>query len=147
MSPGRKRIALTLVTVVLLGLSYPIYVVGAAFNIWQPVTRPSGVSSRAQYVDAFKSAAWFDCSIDHARDMNICQAWDPRGNLIAFGKYRIENSNRAATELELRPRRVHEYPGHPNLAWIIVREEWGQTPITLVPVNDSGQPLERFDVR
>jgi hypothetical protein len=131
----------------MLGLSYPIYVVGVVFNIWQLVARPSGVSRRAHYVDAFKAAAWFDCSLDPVRDVNVCQAWDPEGKLIAFAKYRIEDRNRSATERELRPSRVHEYPGHPNLARIILREEWSQTPITLVPVNDSGQPLERFDVR
>jgi hypothetical protein len=102
----------------------------------------------ARYVDTFKSAAWFDCSIDRTKDVNVCRAWDTNGNLIAFGNYRLDGEGRAATAPELRPSQVHLYLGHPNLAWIYLfgdhREIVGKP---LVPVNDAGKPLERFEVR
>ena len=142
MSPGKKQIALSLVAVVMLGLSYPIYVVGVAFNIWQPVTRPSGVSGRAHYIDAFKSAAWFDCSVDRIKDVDVCRVWDPEGKLVAFGNHRLDGENRAAKAAELRFWHVEDYTGHPNLAWIYLFDHR-----TLVPVNETGQPLQRFEVR
>ena len=91
--------------------------IGISFNLWQPITRPAGVSSRARYVDAFKSAAWFDCSVNPVRDVDVCRAWDPDGRLIAFGSYRLDGKNRAATARELHPSRVQPYPGHPKLGW------------------------------
>ena len=126
----------------------PSYVIGVSLGFWQPLTRPIGISKRARYVETLKSAAWFDCSVERVKDVNICQAWDTAGNLIAFGNYRLDGENRAATSLELRPSEVHVYPGHPNLAWIYLygdRESiFGRT---LVPVNEAGQPLQRFEVR
>jgi hypothetical protein len=143
-----KRIVLVFGGLALVASLRPAYLIGVTFGFWQPLTRPSGVSARARYVDTFKSAAWFACSVERTKDVNICRAWDTDGNLIAFGNYRLDRENRAATALELRPSEVHLYPGHPNLAWIYL---WGAhgsiVGRTLVPVNDAGQPLERFEVR
>ena len=117
-------------------------------GFWQPLTRPSGVSRRAHYVDTFKDAAWFDCSVERSQNVNICRAWDTDGNLVAFGKYRLDGENRAASAPELRPSTVQRYPGHPNLAWIYLFGDDGTIMgKTLVPVNDAGRPLERFQVR
>lgn len=108
----------------------------------------SRLGTRARYVDTFKSAAWFDGVLDRTKDVDVCRAWDQDGNLIAFGNYRLEGENRAATESELRPSSVHSYPTHPNLAWIYLFGDHGIIEgKTLVPVNDAGVPLERFEVR
>ena len=99
-------------------------------------------------MDTFKSASWFDCSIERTKDVNVCRAWDSDGNLIAFGNYRLDGENRAAIAHELCPSTVLLYPGHPNLAWIYLFGNDGSVMgKTLVPVNDAGQPLERFEVR
>jgi hypothetical protein len=90
---------------------------------------------------------FFDCSVDVARNVNVCRAWDTDGNLIAYGNYRLDGENRAATAFELRPSAVHTYPGHPNLAWIYLFGDHGIANRTLVPVNNAGQPIERFEVR
>jgi hypothetical protein len=143
-----KRIVLAIGGVALIVLLRTAYLVGVGLGFWQPLTRPVGIPSRARYVDTFKSAAWFDCSVEPTRSVDICRAWDTSGILIAFGSYRLDGENRAATSLELRPSRVLPYPGHPNLAWIYLFD--GDRRIdgrTLVPVNEAGQPLERFDVR
>jgi hypothetical protein len=100
-SRAGKRILLVAVAVVLPGLSYPTYVAGIAFNFWQPLTRLSGVSRGAHYVDAFKSAAGFDCAVDSRRNVNVCRARDEEGRLVAFGDYRMDGENRAATQGEL----------------------------------------------
>jgi hypothetical protein len=68
---SRKRNFRVATAIVLLGLSYPTYVVGVAFNVWQPLTRPRGVPGRARYVEACKSAAWFDCAVDLGRNVNV----------------------------------------------------------------------------
>lgn len=142
-----KRIALFFCGVVLIASLRPAYLIGLSLGFWQPLTRPTSVPSRARYVDTFKGAAWFDCSTDRIKNVNICQAWDTDGNLIAFGNYRLDGENRAATALELRPSQVHLYPGHPNLAWIdLFGDHHNFEGKTLVPVNDAGKPLERFEV-
>ena len=142
-----KRIVFALGFVVLICLVRPAYLIGVSLGTWQPLTRPIGVTKRARYVDTFKAAAWFDCSVEQARNMNACRAWDIEGKLIAFGNYRLDGGNRAAISSELRPSAVHLYPGHPNLAWIYLFGDHGRIDgKTLVPVNDSGQPLERFEV-
>ena len=143
-----KRIALVFCGLALIASLRPAYLVGVSIGLWQPLVRPVGVSARARYVDAFKSAAWFDCSVERTKDVNICRAWDPEGNLIAFGSYRLDGESRAASALELRPSAVGTYPGHPNLSWIYLFDDRGATTgRTLVPVNGAGQPLERFEVR
>ena len=148
MSRAGKHVLRSSVAVLLLGLAYPIYTIGVAFNIWQPLTRPRGVSQLAHHVDAFKSAGWFECAVDLERNVNVCRAWDEDGRMIAFGDYRVDGENRAATEHELRPWNVHRGPnGNPNLAWIHLFGSKGGSSLTLVPVNDAGQPLERFEIR
>lgn len=143
-----KRIVLVFCGVALIAALRPGYLIGVSLGFWQPLTRPIVVSTRARYVDTFKSAAWFDCSVERTKDVNFCRAWDSNGNLIAFGNYRLNGENRAESALELRPSQVHLYPGHPNLAWIYLFGDHGSVVgRTLVPVNDAGQPLERFEVR
>ena len=135
------------VAIVLLGSSYPAYVVGVAFNVWQPLTRPRDVPKRAHYVDAFKSAAWFDCAVDSRRNVNVCEAWDEKGRLIASGDYRLDGENRAARGVELRPWKIHRGPdANPKLAWIDLFGSKSASSLTLVPINSAGQPLERFEV-
>jgi len=92
------------------------------------------------------SSAWFDCSVDHTKDLDVCRVWDDEGHLIAYGNYRLDGETRAATTKELRPSMVHLYPGHPDLAWIYLSGDNGDSSKTLIPVNDAGQPLERFEV-
>ena len=125
----------------------PAYFVGVDFGFWQPLTRPAGVSEHARFISTLKDQEWFDCSVDAMRDVNPCRAWDDKGNLIAFGNYRLEKENRAATAVELKPSVVHRYPGHPDLAWIYLFDEKSGFGKTLVPVNEQGKPLERFEVR
>jgi hypothetical protein len=61
------------------------------------------VSARARHVFLWESAAWFDCSADRERDVDVCTAWDDSGRLLANGDFRLEDENRAATPGELRP--------------------------------------------
>jgi hypothetical protein len=143
-----KRIVFIVGAVVLMASLRPVYLIGISLNLWQPLTRPSGVSKRARYVDTFKDAAWFDCTIERTKDVNACRAWDVHGRVIALGNYRLDGENRAATAQELRPSTLNRYPGHPHLAWIYLFGEHGNIfGKTLVPVNDAGIPLERFEVR
>ena len=147
MSRAGNRIILTLVSVLLLGSLYPFYVVGVALNFWQPLTRPYGVSRRARHVDAFKSEAWFECTVDFPRNVDVCRAWDEEGHLVAFGDYRLDGEKRAATPDELKPWNVLRGPnGNPRLAWIRLSGSKGGSDLTLVPVNAIGEPLERFEV-
>jgi hypothetical protein len=95
-----------------------------------------------------KGATWFDCSVDQIHNVNPCKAWDSSGRLIAFGNYRLDNEGRAATARELRLSIVHNYPDHPDLAWIYLStDKGGDFGKTLVPVGADGRPLERFEVR
>jgi hypothetical protein len=125
----------------------PIYLAGVSFGLWQPLNRPAGVSPSAGYVDVFKTAAWFDCAVDPEGNVDICKAWDTDGRLIAFGRYRLDGENRAATQRELRPSMAQAYPGHPNLTWIYLFDDhrtiMGKA---LIPVDEVGKPLERFGV-
>jgi hypothetical protein len=137
-----RRIVLVVAAVALVVATRPVYLVGVAFGMWQPLSRPSAVSARSRYVETLKSAGWFDCSIDRIKDVDVCRVWDRDGKLVAFGNYRLDPENRAARATELRYRRVEDYTGHPNLAWIYLSDQR-----TLVPVNDAGQPLQRFEVQ
>ena len=142
-----RRIAFVIAGLVALALIRPVYLVGVGFNLWQPFTRPVGVSSRAHYVDAFKTAAWFDCSVNTVKNVDVCRAWDRNGKLIAFGNYRLDGEGRAATMRELRPSMVQAYPDHPNLAWIYLFDDSRTIAAkTLVPVDEAGKPLEQFRV-
>ena len=68
--------------------------------------------------------------------------------LIASGDYRVDGQNRAATQNELRPRSIQPGPnGNPKLAWINLWGARNGEGLTLVPINDAGEPLERFEVQ
>jgi len=84
--------------------------------------------------------------VDHTKDVDACRAWNGAGHLIAFGNFRIDGKKRAATEAELRPTLVQLYPSHPELAWIYLTDGKSDFAKTLVPVNNAGEPLERFEV-
>lgn len=86
-------------------------------------------------------AAWIDCSLDRAGDVDVCRAWDPVGHLIAHGRHRLDGQNRAATPSELHPSNVQRNLSRSELSWI---DLYGGK--TLVPVNDASEPLERFEV-
>ena len=80
------------------------------------------------------------------RDVDVCQAWDDAGHLVARGNYRLDGQRRTATAVELHPSTLQVYPSRPELSWIYLNGDQGIFSKTLVPVNDSGQPLERFEV-
>ena len=130
----------------LIAAARPAYLMGVAVGLWPPTTRPAAVSSRARYASVFEDQAWFDCSVDHSRDVDVCRAWDADGKLIAFGIYRLDGDNRAASESELRPSHVNRSQ-RPDLAWIYLSNRSGWYGRFLVPVNSAGQPLERFEVK
>lgn len=137
-----KRITLVITAVGVVIATCPVYLTGVALGLWQPLSRPIGVSARARYVETLRSAGWFDCSVDRIKDADVCKVWDRDGRLVAFGHYRLDGENRAARAAELRFWYVEHYTGHPDLAWIYLSDHG-----TLVPVNDTGQPLQRFEVR
>lgn len=90
--------------VVLLGFGgYFLYRFGTSLGWWDPLTRPGEVSASAKYVFIWESSAWFDCSTDAKRDVNVCRAWDSYGRLIATGDFRLEDEKRAASPGELHP--------------------------------------------
>ena len=81
---GAKRMAsilgLILVVGLFCGFVWATYYAGIWMSWWGPLTRPAGVSADAKYVFIWESAAWFDCSVDRARDVNKCRAWDDNGD-------------------------------------------------------------------
>jgi hypothetical protein len=133
-----KRALLAVLTIATLVAAY---FAGIELNFWPPLNRPPEVSRHARHFSNVKGSTWFDCRVDTARDVDLCAAWDESGRVIAYGAYRIDGANRAATAAELRPLRcnVHRLP---QLSWIYLEGEK-----VLVPVNRDGIPLERFDVR
>jgi len=142
-----KRFLVVLAVVTLILSVRPVYRLGVELGSWQPVTRPFGVSSQARYVSRLKSSGWFDCSVDHTKNVDTCRAWDDAGHLIAYGSFRLDGEKRAATASELRPSQVQLYPGHPELAWIYLSDAKSDFGKILVPVHSIGEPLERFEVR
>jgi hypothetical protein len=141
-----KRFLAVLALVALILILRPAYQLGVGFGFWQPVTRPAGVSPRARYVAKLKTSGWFDCSVDRTKNIDVCRAWNDAGQLIAYGNFRLDGEQRAATVTELRPSSVQLYPGHPELAWIYLSDGKSDFGKILVPVNDAGEPLERFEV-
>ena len=141
-----KRIAAVRAVVLYIAALRLLCLVAVPFGLCQPWTRPASVPWRAWYVPTLTDGAWFDCSVDRKRDVDTCKAWDDEGHLIAFGNYRLDGDNRAATAFELRPTMVQGYPCHPELAWIYLFKDYNPLGRTLVPVNGKGQPLERFEV-
>src|SRR5208283_4777148 len=97
---------------------WPLYQFGVGVGLWQPFTCPSGVSPRARYVAGLKDREWYECWFDRSKEVDICRVWDDAGHLLAYGSYRFDGENRAATTAELRPSGVLPYPGHPELSWI-----------------------------
>jgi hypothetical protein len=145
--PRSKRAALIGGGIIFGALAYFVYLIGIGFDLWQPLTRPAGVSSRARYTSDLTRGWWIDCSVDDSHDVDVCKAWDDNGKLVAFGNYRLDEKNRAATEEELRPSVVHPGPpDRPALAWIYLYKGHETRGRLLVPVNAAGQPLERFEV-
>jgi len=120
-SPSRpliKRIFLGGAAAVLIAAIWPAYNVGIVMGMWPPLTRPSGVPSSAHYVSAVEDEAWFYCFVDRIRDVDLCSAWDGYGRvLIDNGAFRLEDEDRAANEVELRPSMVIR--GNGNLSSFI----------------------------
>jgi hypothetical protein len=82
---------------------YVVFYFGVASGWWQPLSRPAGVTRHARFVFAGEGAAWFDCSVDAEKNVDLCKAWDPNGILRATGEFRLRGLGRAATASELRP--------------------------------------------
>jgi len=80
-----------------------VYPYGIWLGLWQPLVRPSGVSSTARYVSIIEDASWLDCAIDEQRNVNICRVWDSYGHLRTEGDFRYEDEPRAARKDELYP--------------------------------------------
>jgi len=97
------RIALAVVIAFVLAIGYLGYLFGVVSGWWNPLVRPAGVSPTAHYVFIWESAGWFDCSVDHQENVNVCKAWDATGRLCASGRFRLKGEGRAATEAELKP--------------------------------------------
>ena len=85
------------------GITYAVYTVGVILGFLQPFQRPPAVSPSARFVHVWESAAWFDCTVDLTRDVNVCRVWDSAGLLRASGNFRLYGMNRAARREELRP--------------------------------------------
>ena len=107
-----KRILLFGIGFSALVAALPVYHLGIALNLWQPLTRPRGVSSSARYVSIVEEGTWFDCHVDWKRNVDVCKAWDPDGRLIADGDFLLQGDNRPASESELRPTHVARGDGH-----------------------------------
>jgi hypothetical protein len=137
-----KRVLKAAAAAALIVIAFPACRLGVELGLLQPRTHPLGVSQQARYVPGFYRSLWFDCSLDRRRDVDVCRAWDDAGRLIAYGNYLLDGEKRAAAREELRPSRVSGGPpGRPDLCWISLSD--GKT---LVPVNQAGDPLERFEV-
>jgi len=128
-----KRVVLTAGVVTGLASIWPAYILGIAFGLWQPVTRPAGVARRAHYVSSIEDGTWFDCSVDSVRNVNRCRAWDFTGKLIADGDFRLEGEDRAATAAELKPSSVTSSGGHAYMIFLFGRA--GARSRVLVPVD------------
>ena len=132
----RSTVAISL-TVIALALARPIYDFGVVCGVWQPFTRPPGVSSAARYVSRFEGGAWFDCSVDARRNVDVCCAWDPNGHPLGGGDFRLECEGRAATKSELRPSDVISSSGHAYMIYLYGKD--GAESKTLVPVTRDGK--------
>ena len=113
----------------------PVYVFGVVFGLWQPWTRPVGVSKAAHYVSWVEDGTWFDCILDSKRNVDVCRAWDGTGRLLADGDFRLECQGRAASSAELRPSSVSSSGGHAYAVYLF--GEKGSKSETLVPVTSE----------
>src|SRR5579864_3830116 len=128
-----RRILLIGIGLVALVGAFPVYNLGIALNLWQPFTRPRGVSPSARYVSIVDEGTWFDCRVDWKRNVDVCKAWDPNGRLIADGDFLLERENRPASESELHPTHVARGDGH---VWRIdLYGKDGNFSKTLVPAS------------
>jgi hypothetical protein len=128
-----RRILLILVGLLVIVVAWPVYILGVAFGLWQPISRPRGVSASARYVSSIEDGTWFDCSVDLARNVNICKAWGFDGSLLADGEFRLEGTDRAATKAELRPSSVVSSGGQASMIYLFGKA--GAESGALVPVN------------
>jgi hypothetical protein len=111
-----------------------VYVCGVVFGLWQPVTRPPGVSATARYVSRIEDGTWFDCSVNSERNVDICKAWGSDGRFLADGDFRLECEARPATKAELRPSAVNSSGGHAYAIYLF--GERGAESKILVPVTN-----------
>lgn len=128
-----KRILRIASVSVLAAAAWPTYILGVAFGLWQPLTRPSSVSASAHYVSSVEDGTWFDCSVNVERNVNSCKAWDFGGHLIADGEFRLEGKDRAATASELRPSSVISSGGRAYMIYLFGKA--GAKSGVLVPVD------------
>jgi hypothetical protein len=125
------------VAVFLIAVTPRIYIFGVTFGLWQPLTRPLGVSSTARYVSWIEDGTWFDCVVDSKRNVDTCRAWGSDGRLLADGDFRLECQGRAATEAELRPSSVDSSGGRGYAIYLF--GEQGARSRTLLPVTSENQ--------
>ena len=129
-----RRILLIAAGSLLIVAAWPVYILGVAFGLWQPLTRPQGVSASAKYVSSIEDGTWFDCSVNSTRNVNTCKAWDFEGRLLADGDFRLEGKDRAATKAELKPSAVLSNGGHAYMIYLFGKA--GAQSDILVQVND-----------
>lgn len=98
------RIVMIIAALTLIALLKPIYIVGIVFGLWQPWSRPAGVSSNAHYVSQIETAEWFDCSFDRRRDVDFCTVWTDDGRKLGTGDFRLEGKDHGAPSSELHPK-------------------------------------------
>jgi hypothetical protein len=68
----------------------------------RPKTRPQGVPSDALWAGGADGGAYVRCTVDPARNANLCSVWnDYTGDLVESGYYRLQKEGRAATLSEL----------------------------------------------
>jgi len=125
------------VAIALIALARPIYVFGVVFGIWQPITRPPGVSLVARYVSWLEDGTWFDCAVDSRRNVDTCKAWDSDGRLLAAGDFRLECQGRAATKAELHPSSVSSSGGRVYAIYLFGKD--GARSRTLLPITSEQQ--------
>lgn len=113
----------------------PIYIQGVIYGIWQPLNRPPNVSAKAHYVSWIEDGNWFDCSVDHERNVDVCKAWDSNGRPMADGDFRLDGENRAANESELRPSDVDVSDGRTYAIYLFGKQ--GARSKTLIPINPT----------
>jgi hypothetical protein len=128
-----KRILLIGIGLAALVAAFPVYHLGIALSLWQPLIRPRGVSASAHYVSIVEEGTWFDCHLDFKRNVDVCKAWDPDGRLIVDGDFLLEGENRPASESELRP--THVARGDGQVWRIDLHGKDGNFSKALVPVS------------
>jgi len=130
-----RKIIVIGIGAVLFAAAWPLYNLGVAFRLWQPL-RPAGVSPSARYVSLIEDGTWFDCTVDSQRNVNVCRAWNTSGKLVADGQFRLEGDGRAAIGSELRPSRVLGTDGKAYMIYLF--GEHGALSRALVPVPQIG---------